>query len=77
MTPNAGNASIAMQPKRKGKDGGDHSEQSKMRAVITAKANLKWNDVWKSCQLHEDGLTSIRDQQFEEYITHIYTAKIL
>jgi hypothetical protein len=74
MTPNAGNVSIAMQPKRKGEG---WRGSLRWRAVIMAKANLKWNDVWKSCQLHGDGPTSIRDKQFEEYITHIYTAKIL
>nr|CAB3472273.1 unnamed protein product [Digitaria exilis] len=50
-----GDAAVATRPKTKGKDGdgangGDDSEQSKLRAglnsaIITEKPNVKWNDV--------------------------------
>ncbi|CAM0878575.1 unnamed protein product [Alopecurus aequalis] len=52
--PNGGDAAVATRPKTKGKDGkdegGEDSEQSKLRAglnsaIITEKPNIKWNDV--------------------------------
>ncbi|CAL4951390.1 unnamed protein product [Urochloa decumbens] len=51
--PNGSDAAVATRPKTKGKDGdngGDDSEQSKLRAglnsaIITEKPNVKWNDV--------------------------------